>query len=214
MMSLVQWQAGDVIVERQVWHGRVTAGFPTIVVECTDEHLVTYVAPGAPFGFPVDPIHPSPSGRHPWYGRPAWVGHGMLAVIPHGGDHSVMHYWHGDDRRFACWYINIQEPMRPTPIGFDSQDLELDIVVAPDRTWALKDDELLDQRVDEGRWTVAEAASIRAVGARIIDDVLEADAWWWDTKWASWEPDPSMVAPVLRDDWRDVPVVPYAGLLP
>jgi hypothetical protein len=63
----VSWQTGDVIVERQVWHGQVTHGVPTIVVEHTDEHLVTYLATGAPFGFPEDPIHPSPSGRHPRY---------------------------------------------------------------------------------------------------------------------------------------------------
>jgi hypothetical protein len=104
--------------------------------------------------------------------------------------------------------LNIQEPWRPTEIGFDGQDLELDIVVAPDATWTIKDDELLDQRVDEGRWTADEAADIRAIGARIVRDVLEPGQWWWDRKWASWEPDPSWSVPTLPDGWREVPTSP------
>jgi hypothetical protein len=201
----MSWQPGDVIVERQVWHGLVTAGFPTIVVEATDEHVVTYMATGAPFGFPEEPIHPSPSGRHPRYGLGSWKGHGMLSVVRFGDDVAVQHYWRGEDRAFACWYLNIQEPLRPTEIGFDSQDLELDIVVAPDGTWELKDDDVLDQRVDEGRWTADEASEIRAIGERVVRDVLEPKRWWWDTKWAAWEPDPSWPVPSLPDGWLDVP---------
>jgi hypothetical protein len=201
----VTWQPGDVIVERQVWHGLVTAGFATIVVEATDAQVVTYIPTGAEFGFPEAPIHPSPSGRHPRYGMAGWRGHGMLGVVRFGDDVGVQHYWLGDDREFACWYLNIQEPLRPTPIGFDSQDLELDIVVAPDGSWTIKDDDVLDQRVDEGRWTADEAGEIRAIGARIVRDVLEPGAWWWDKKWASWEPDPSWPVPTLPDGWLEVP---------
>jgi hypothetical protein len=204
----VSWCPGDVIVERQVWHGHVTHGVPTIVVACTDEQLVTYLPTGAPFGFPEEPIHPSPSGRHPRFGRSSWQGHGMLSVVRFGDDVSVQHYWRGDDRAFACWYLNIQEPLRRTPIGVDWQDLELDIVVAPDGSWSVKDDELLDQRVDEGRWTIEEAARIRAIGQRVVRDVLEPRRWWWDTGWATWEPDPLWAAPALPDGWIDVPPPP------
>jgi hypothetical protein len=86
----VRWQPGDVIVERQVWHGIVTAGFPTIVIESSDEHIVTYIPPGAPFGFPDDPVHPSPTGRHPWYGRSGWTGHGKLDIVRFGDDGAAM----------------------------------------------------------------------------------------------------------------------------
>jgi hypothetical protein len=201
----VTWKPGDVIVERQVWHGQVTHAVPTIVVEHTAEHLVTYLPTGAPFGFPEDPIHPSPSGRHPRHGHAGWRGHGLLNLVRHGEDVGVSHFWQGEGRQFACWYLNIQEPMRPTPIGFDTQDLELDIVVAPDGSWTIKDDDMLTQRVAEGRWTEDEAADIRAIGARIVRDALEPRAWWWDTTWATWEPDPSWPVPSLPDGWLDVP---------
>ena len=40
---------------------------------------------------------------------------------------------------------------RRTAIGYDTQDLELDLVVYPDGRWKIKDDELMDQRVSEER---------------------------------------------------------------
>ena len=207
------WDIGDVIVQRQVWRGTVILGMPTIVIEATDAHVVTYVAPGAPLGLVEDVRYPSQNGRHPWYGKTNWEGHGMVAITPRTGHYSVHHYWAGPDREFVCWYLNIQEPMRPTAIGFDTQDLELDLVVMPDGSWLLKDDDLLEQRVADGRWTADEVAAIRRLGASIIRDDVEPGEWWWDRKWAEWEPDDSLRAPDLPPGWEDEPVTPYVGLL-
>ena len=73
----------------------------------------------------------------------------------------------GAERAFAGWYVNLQEPFRRTPIGYDTYDLELDVWIPAGGGWSFKDDELLDVRVDEGRFTTAEAAEIRALGAEI-----------------------------------------------
>lgn len=132
----------------------------------------------------------------------------MAAVISTTQPVAVQHLWTGPERSFACWYVNLQEPMRPTPIGLDNQDLELDIVIAPSGEWIVKDDELLDQRVAEGRWTPDEAAAIRAIGHLVIRDVIEPGAWWWDPAWATWTADPSLVAPRLPRGWADVPCPP------
>ena len=209
--AVTAWRSGDVIVERQVWHGRVVAGIATIVIERSPERLVTYVAPGAEFGF-VDGAYPGPGGRHPWHGRPGWSGPGMLQVIDLDRWVSVQHFWTSErDRAFRCWYLNLQEPPRPTPIGFDSQDLELDIVVDPDGRWTLKDDDLLDQRVQEGRWTPAEATAIRRIGQHVVRDVLETGDWWWDRRWADWMP-PHVPPPRLPAGWAEVPAPAFSGL--
>jgi hypothetical protein len=210
-LGLVLWEPGSVIVERQVWHGQIAAAFPTVVIEDTASHLVTFMATGAPFGFVEEMRYPSPSGRHPRYGIERWRGHGMLAIVPKTGCVSVQHYWRGESRSFTSWYLNLQEPMRPTAIGFDSQDLELDIVISPDRDWSLKDGELLDQRVREGRWTADEARLIRAIAHRAIEDVLVPGRWWWEPCWSTWRPD-GIEAPGLPDGWRDAPVAAFPGL--
>jgi hypothetical protein len=204
----MRWELGQVIVERQVWHGVVQAAFVSVVVEATADQVISYVPTGAPFWFPDEPVYPGPTGRHPWYGRPGWAGHGKLTVTRLGCDHSVGHFWAGEDRRFACWYLNIEEPVRVSEIGLDSQDLELDLVIRPDRTWVLKDDDMLDQRVAEGRWTPHEAALIRDVGRRIVADVLETGRWWWDTSWAEWRPPPGLPLPAFPSGWLDAPVPP------
>src|SRR5881227_2050043 len=55
------------------------------------------------------------------------------------------------------------------------------------RPGELKDDELLDQRVREGRFTQDQARAIRAEAARVTAE-LDAGRRWWDDSWAEWRP--------------------------
>jgi hypothetical protein len=106
-----------------------------------------------------------------------------------GDAYAIWLFWHGPDREFRGWYVNLQEPFRRTAVGYDTQDLELDIWLPLDASWEWKDDELLEQRVQEGRFTAAQVAAIRAEGARIAAD-LDDGRRWWSGDWASWTPDP------------------------
>lgn len=51
---------------------------------------------------------------------------------------------------FAGWHINFQRPLRPSPLGWDTEDLVLDIEVATDGSWALEDRADFEHAVDEG----------------------------------------------------------------
>jgi hypothetical protein len=188
------WNAGQVVIRREVLNdGRAWLEVPVIVVRDDDELLATFIAEGAPFRFPPGPW-PAPHGRHPWHGRERWHGHGVLMVQRPGEAHAVWLFWRGPSRAFAGWYINIQEPFRRTALGFDTQDLELDIWVPLDRPWEWKDEELLAVRVEEGRFTVEQVAEIRAEGERIARE-LDAGRRWWDEAWADWVPDPDWPTP-------------------
>lgn len=99
----------------------------------------------------------------------------------------MWHFWNSPDREFACWYINLQKPFRRTSIGYDTRDLELDLVVYPDDQWVLKDEELLDVRVAEGRWTAARARDIRAIGKQLTAS-LDPGACWWPLEYRDWQP--------------------------
>ncbi|MGH2363551.1 MAG: DUF402 domain-containing protein [Chloroflexota bacterium] len=175
-----------------------------IVVQDSDDLLALYTPPGAPLAYPPGPW-PTPNGQHPWHPKPAWEGQGMLGLQRPGEAHAVFHFWRGPAREFQYWYVNIQEPFRRTPIGIDTQDLELDIVIAPDGSWTFKDWELLDQRVREGRFTLEQAVDIRLEGDRIACE-LRAGRWWWDVAWKDWQPDPHWPVPALPVGWEQVPV--------
>jgi hypothetical protein len=209
-----RWQPGDVIVRREVlgldpvlgdreqptWADKAWFACPVHVVEDSDDQLVTFIAPGAEFGF-VDGDWPTPDHRHPWHGRLSWHGHGCLMVQRPGDHHAVFHFWEGPRRDFAFWYINLQAAFRRTALGYDTQDFELDLVVLPDRTWTFKDRDVLDQRVKEGRFSQELAEWVVHLGDALAAE-LEAGHHWWDPAWVGWEPDPSWRNPSLTMGWE------------
>jgi hypothetical protein len=213
------WRPGDVLVRREVlglwpvptpdepapWWGEPWMAVPVRVVEDSADRLVTYVASGAPFGFRDGPW-PTPDGRHPWHERAAWAGHECLMVQRPNDDHAVWHFWAGEDRAFRCWYINLQTAFVPTPIGIDTMDLELDLVVFPSGDYLVKDLDVLPTRVAEGRMTQAVVDHVIELGERLTAE-LDAGRWWWDTAWAGWTPDPAERVPELPPDWsRPLPM--------
>ncbi len=210
------WAYGDIVVRREVlglapveqcagaspaWIGKSWAAMPVFVVEDNDDALVTYIASGAEFGFPAGDW-PTPNGSHPWSGRGGWSGHGALMVQRPGDHHAVWHFWSGPDREFACWYINLQTSFVRTTSGYDTQDLELDIVVLPDGSWSLKDFEVLPDRVAEGRFSPPLVDWIVALGRELTDE-LDAGRRWWDERWVDWRPEPEWVQPSLPPSWRE-----------
>lgn len=194
-----QWSGGDVIVRSEVLGLQpaevtvttVASGVwleaPVIVVDDSPEQLVTYMAAGAAFTFP-DGEWPTPDGRHPWHGRAGWQGHGCLMVQRPGDHYAVWHFWDGPDREFVCWYLNLQTAFVRNERGFGTQDLELDLVVFPDGSHIVKDEEVLDDRVAEGRYSPELVEWIRRYGQTLVQR-LEAEGPWWDPSWATWEPD-------------------------
>ena len=162
--------------------------------------LATYIAEGAPFRFPPG-NWPTDDGSHPWHERAGWEGHGVLMLQRPEEMHAVWVFWEGPERRFDGWYVNIQEPFRRTVDGYDTQDLELDVLVSPDGTWIVKDDDFLEQRVAEGRFTEPQIASVRAE-ARRIASALDAGDRWWSDGWAQWMPDPSWGTPTFPERFR------------
>jgi hypothetical protein len=202
----VAWQPGERIVRREVWRGRPWFACVAIVVADEPDLLVTFVPTGSPFGFP-----PSTDGRpHPWLGRAAWEGHGVLHLQRPGEAYAVWHFWDGPDRAFAGWYLNLQEPFRRTAIGFDTMDLELDVWLPAEGGWELKDDDLLEERVAEGRFDEEEVVAIRGLGNAITSRLDRGDTWW-DPAWAAFQPDPAWADPTFPHGWDDAPARPGPG---
>jgi Protein of unknown function (DUF402) len=193
----MRWRHGDVIVRREIWNGRPWMGSTVRVVRDEETLLATYTPEGTPFEFPDGAW---PEGRHPWHGRPGWQGHGKLMLQRPGDAYAVWVFWSGPTRELACWYLNLQAPFRRTEIGYDTYDHELDLVVEPDGSWWLKDDDQLDERIRAGRFTEHEAAAIRAEGERLAGE-LAAGRRWWDESWAEWEPDPDWAPAPLPEGW-------------
>lgn len=196
----MSWSEGDWVVRREVLQDGPWMGMLVKIIEDRPDRLVSYIPEGAPLAFPPG-VWPTPTGKHPWAGRATWRGHGCLMIQPTSAAHAIWHFWEGPRREFSCWYINLQEPFRRTPVGYDTQDLELDIILSPDGGLALKDDHLMEQRVAEGRWTAQRVEAIR-VDAQELMARLEAGERWWPLAFRDWAPDPRWVVPeALPEGW-------------
>ena len=193
----VSYQRGDVVTRREVYRGTPHLIYPVRVVEDAGDRLTVFLASGTPLSSPVGSWPWSEEG-HPWAARGRWEGHGVLQILSAVEPFSTWVFWDGEKRDLDAWYINLQEPFTRTPEGIDSQDLELDFVVAPDGSWHKKDDDLLDVWIEKGRWTIDEVARIREIGAR-LEAQLRTGQHWWDTGWASWKP------PSRWEPWADDP---------
>jgi hypothetical protein len=211
---MARWTEGEVVVRREVlglgldfasgdrppWLLLPWAAIPVHVVGHDDDSLVAYIAPGAELRI-AEGEWPTANGRHPWHDRREWQGHGVLMLHRRGDPYSVWHFWTGDDRAFAGWYVNFQAPYELTSIGFDTQDFELDLVISPDGSWRLKDDELLDQRVAEGRFRADHADWIRSIGHDLTQRLDQGDTPW-SQRWTSWEPPQGWSPPRLTAGWQ------------
>lgn len=191
---------GDVIVRREVFHGAVYSGVPAHVVEDTPDLLAIFVQTGSEIGFPPHKFH------HQWKDRGifTWQGHGKLSLQRPDDAYSVDVFWDGPDRDFSCWYLNLQEPFHRTPLGFDTMDHEIDVLVLPDGSIHEKDQDLFAEAVQNGKFSAAEAGEILTTRDHVVEMVRGGDRWWNDN-WREWAPPASWTAEALPHCWAQLP---------
>jgi hypothetical protein len=180
---------------RFVSFGQIRQAVPHGLVQLTDEHVVLWVPDGTPTrrfsGLPLHEVDDLASSD--WSLRETAWRNDTLRITRFGDAHSLWLFWR--DGEFMGWYVNLQAPLRPTPLGWDTRDHALDIVVEPDGTWCWKDEDHLAAAVARGRFSEQEARAIRAEGERVIA------ARPWPTGWEEWRPDPGWPHPELPDGW-------------
>ncbi len=123
----------------------------------------------------------------------SWDGPANVRLHVRGAALSVIRRWDGSG--FAGWYLNLELPWRPSPFGYDSRDLVLDVTATDDlSSWAWKDADQLALAVDLGAVPAERAAWIRRQGELAVER-LEARAFPFDADWSRWAPDPAWAAP-------------------
>ena len=109
--------------------------------------------------------------------------------------------------RLRSWYVNLEEPAvrwhDSTSAGIDTIDHDLDLVVAPDRTWRWKDeDEFADHLAHPDTYWVDDPAAVWAEGERVVK-LIQAGEFPFDGSRTDFRPDPMWTVPAeLPPDWN------------
>ena len=190
-----RWQPGDNVVLREIWRGRVWAGRPVTVVEDSDNRLMVYFGSGVHWMRPARPDGTLLRTREEGWvlNEGIWPIEVLRIAFP-GTHHSTLLQWSRDFQDFRQWYVNLEEPMTRSAIGFDYLDQLLDIEIAPDRSWNWKDEDEFQEGMAKGLLTADKAELIRNEGLKVIE-ALQAGKPPFDEPWDQWRPNPGWTRP-------------------
>lgn len=228
-----RWQPGERVTLRYVGHSHgseagkpgLLQGWPYLVVEDSHDWLALWMPVGtrmkrldlADRTRPVtDLIH----GQHP---TPFRRGEQLRLMRPDTHS-SIWLHWNSStsplpDARtqhargtrqdaFLGWYVNIEAAYIRTPIGVDTTDLNLDVVVRPDLSWEWKDEAQHARFEALGVFTPDETRRIRAEGERVIADI-DARRPPFDGAWLDWSPPTQWAPPEVHEGWDTHPDVAF-----
>ena len=132
-----------------------------------------------------------------WSLEPTAASRDSLGLARTGEHHSIWHFWAGE--RFTHWYVNLEEPLRRSRVGFDTFDHKLDLIVEADGSWRWKDEDELGEAAWRG---ILDAEGVRAEGERVLA------AWPFPTGWEDWRPDHAWPVPELPEGWDAIAAEP------
>ena len=82
----------------------------------------------------------------------------VLRIVTPGSQNSTLLQWTEGFREFRQWYVNLEDPLTRSLIGFDFLDQILDIEIAPDLSkWNWKDEDELEESILNGVLTAKKA---------------------------------------------------------
>lgn len=192
---------GETIVFREVWRDAPWSTWAAIVVADEPGRTILYRPIGTPGMVPVNergPFRRTDTGH--WHEPRSWQGRHALMIHDHGEPFSIWCMW-DDSWQLDRWYVNLERPWTHARGAIETMDHELDIVVAPDRSWEWKDEERLAEWVAGGAHTLDEAADFRAHGERVLRERVHPWRAPFDEGWEAWRPDPAWGVPQLPADW-------------
>ncbi len=209
------WKPGESVALRGIYKNRVSYIQSAVVVHDRPEEVAVAVLPGAECSAPEGYINGKhgPSGHWDRWGEYAkgswnmqryiWHTNRLLILLQPEKYYASYYFWRAADEQFIGYYVNFQLPFRRSEVGFDSFDLELDIVIEPTYVWHWKDED--DYRIG------IECGILRREWVREIETAkpevfsqLNKRQYPFDGAWLDWRPDPKWSPPKLPKGWDKV----------
>jgi hypothetical protein len=207
---------GESCALRGIVNGQVWLVQSVIVVRDEPEETVLLLLPGAECAFPEGYWRWKRGGDRSqgtrWQDARedhiplrefAWERNRILIFLEPEKYYSCFYFWDHEADRFSGYYINFQLPYRRSHCGFDTLDLDLDIVIDPLYDWKWKDLEDYHDGILEGGIREAWATGVEQAQAEVFDRIQNR-RYPLDGSWLRWRPDPTWSPPKMPEKWQVV----------
>lgn len=207
---------GDIVTLRWLRHTPADLVAPVRVVEHDSARTILYLPAGTPLKAQASRDGERLNRSIPFLERErrvggladdTWMGnHTLMVHEPHRLG-AVWFFWSEVDWSFQSYYVNLQAPLERSPVGFDTEDYLLDIVVAPDYSWRWKDEDEFAIAIEHELISPVLLHAVRAEGRRFIEEI-ESRQWPFDQGLENWRPDPEWTVPAMQENWDEGLVYP------
>jgi predicted RNA-binding protein associated with RNAse of E/G family len=206
-------RAGETVVWRDVFRGRIVCARPMRVVTASDDLIVCSLSAGTPVK-----VHSTyKSGRRKQYIEDlatgdwtlqdaTWHSTNMLMFSPANAWYAACMFFDAERGQFLHYYANFQRPRYRTSIGFDTFDLCLDIMIPPGGEWRWKDEDEFARAVELGLLSSDEERSVRAAGEEVIG-MIEARRAPFDGGYVNWRA-PAALLTAFPVGWQELDASP------
>ncbi len=206
------WNKGDNVLLRGIYDSRPVYVQSLRVVKDTPAETALLILPGAECVAPSNYIHHGHGLWNRWeetlgntlqMEKYLWHTNRFLILLEPEKIYSTVYIWEAASDRFVCYYINFQLPFRRTKLGFDTLDLDLDIVIDASGKWQWKDEEEYQQAIRAGVIRPEWVSEVEHAQTEIFSR-LEKRSYPLDDSWLNWKPDSSFPLPYLPQNWDEV----------
>ena len=197
-----RFEPGESAALREIWDGRIWSARPVTVVEDAEEQITLFIPAGAHWMAPFRngkrlkiqqaeyELMEQPYKAHVL--SFAWPANSAAVLLFYGSDWSPSH-----------WYVNLEDPLRRSPVGFDTLDHKLDVIVELDGSWRWKDEDQFAEIIELGLLDPEEETLLRTEAQDAVRRIAEHEVPF-DRDWFGWRPDPAWPTPTLPDGWNRV----------
>ena len=219
MSKLIRpWRPGTQILQQDTYLGRLITSRPETVVQDEPGLLALYTHPDAPYqstvlrnrgSIPLQERYKRIADISSWKFEERRSGnyHTLTMTAPDSWN-SVWLMW-DMEWELKFWYVNFQEPIRRTARGIVVEDLSLDIVIAPDRSWTWKDLDEFEYSIERGKFTERQISSVRSESDRIVEVIKDWGSPFCDG-WENWRANEGWPVPGVPGDWEELLAGPPA----
>ena len=209
------WKSGDVVALRGIYNRRVSYMQSAIVVRDNPEEVALAILPGAECSAPANYI----DGKHgksgqwdrwgiytqgSWNMQPySWHTNRLLILLHPEKYYASLYFWEAVSNEFLCYYVNFQLPFSRSNLGFDTFDLELDLIIEPTYEWRWKDEDDYRRGIECGILREEWVQAINAAKPEIFDKLAKRQ-YPFDDSWLNWKPDPAWTPPRLLENWDKI----------